>query len=1137
MSKILAVDLGVSSFGYSILQATESANRYVCVDNSVCMRDIPYNESGESAQKEHSAYRSMRRLIQKRKKRIRCVAKVFEDFGLLAYHDALQVNDPAFNSSSEHSIKNRWHLRAVDTWQRPLSKQELFALFAHMAKHRGYKSIARDDLLFELEMELGLVNPLDAGSKSGDERSQIYQALNRLEELRKKYATETITQTIHRAVQEGKLRSYRNHDDYEKMIRREDIEEEIEKIVEKQSEFGAIPFDANAQADFVDALKGCITDQDMPTIDENLFGKCSFYKTETAAPKYSYLYDLYRLYKKLSELRIDHYEITPEDRRKIVEWIQKRISQGKNTKKLTYKDLRKILGLEEDQKIFGQEDEQIIKGKRAPRTFVPFFFISDIAKFKELFSRILSHEESTQLMRQIAEILQRAKTPQEYRQKILELLTAHGIDADDREILELFKNKKPGTLELSHRYILDALPLFLEGMEEKEIQRHLGVSDSEDYGDYPKSLRHLHLGRDNLFEESENLINNHAVKSLASWALGLIADLSWRHGPFDEIIIESARDTLPEKRRKEIDKAMKEREKHLDEIIEKYKKDFPTIDRRLARKIQLWEQQEHLNLYSGQTIGMAQLLDGSADIEHIVPRTLGGLSTGYNTIVALKSTNAQKGNRLPGDWLDGDAEYRRRVEMLFSKGKIDWKKRKNLLATNLDEIFTESFDTKGLRATSYLEALVVQVLKRFYPFPDPDARRNGKAVRMIPGRTTSRARNLLRIKSKSRETNWHHAEDAMILATISRGWQNRLHRMLRENYGKSEEELQKLWKEYEPHIEGLTLRDYVAESYERFMSKGDESLFYRDMFGGVRTVSYRVDRKPLSASSHKDTVYSARHDVPTLRKPILDAFAALDVFKNRHKLSAEDFMKKYDKEIRQKLWLHRLGNYNDPSYRAVEERAAQIAATITEYQMLDAQNDKAIDERYQSRLRELLDTPIIAAGKEVRKMRFVYDKLNAIEIDRGLVETDKNMLGIYIEKGDSGKLKITRMDVNNRKELESRSGGMKVYLNEMLFLFNARGLIHYGCLRSFLINKSQAKYIALFNPRFPANPKAQPEKFSTGSQIKQVSVGSARGAIKAHLDLDGHVKSYEVIGELTPEQIETFKRESGYGGVEDPAHH
>ncbi len=1131
MKKILALDLGISSFGYTILQES-GENRYCCLDNAVVMRTPPYDEkSGESSQHQRAVQRNTRSLIQKRKNRIKCIAKIFEEFGLLSYDEAMRVNDPADNP-----IKDRWELRAVYAWQRPLSSQELFAVFAHMAKHRGYKSIATDDLLYELEKELGLLEEEMDDKVTNDEKRQVYRALHRLEELRKRYETETVTQAIHRAVQEGELRSYRNHDDYEKMIRREDIEEEIEKIVDRQRELGAFDFDTEKLTDLIDALHECITDQEMPTIDEGIFGRCSFYKEEIAAPKYSYLYDLYRLYKKVGDLRIDHYEVTPEDRLKIIQWVEERLAQGKNVKKITHKDLRKILGLSTEQKIHGMEDERIIKGKKEPRTFVPFFFISDIAKFKKPFSQIMKSPERMLIMRQLAEILQCAKTPQEYHSRIMELLKKHHIDADDREIVDLFRNKKPGTLSLSHCYIEKALPLFLEGLEEKEIQQRLGLEESENYSRYPKSLRHLHLKEGNLFEKEENPINNHAVKSLASWALGLIADLSWRYGPFDEIVIESARNALPEKRRKEIEKAMNEREKRLEEIISRYRGQFPTIDKRLARKIQLWEEQNQIDLYTGKTIGLSQLLDGSADIEHIVPRSLGGLSTRYNIIVTLKDANAQKGNRLPGEWLLGDTDYRNRVEMLFQKGNIDWKKRKNLLATNLDETYTETFDTKGLRATSYLEALVAQVLKRFYPFPDAEARHHGHAVRMIPGRTTSRARNLLRIKSKSRETNWHHAEDALILATISRGWQQRLHRMLRENYGKSEEELRKIWKEVEPYIEGMHISDYVEESFRRFMSKGEESLFYRDMFGGIRSVSYWVNRKPLSASSHKDTVYSSRHNLPTLRRSILNAFASIDIPKKRHKISAEDFMKEYNKEIRQKLWIHRIGNLNDPAYQAIEKRAAEIAETITEYRMQDAKSDKTIDERYQKKLAELLRTPIMAKDKEVRKIRFVYDKLNAIEIDRGLVETDKNMLGIAIRKSGQ-KIRIERMDVNNRDILLRKTDALIVYLNEMIFLFNTKKLIHFGCLRSYLVNNQGAKMIALFNPRFPANPKSQPKAFSTGSQIKQVSVGSTAGVIKAALDLDGRIKSYQVYGTVTPEQILWFRKESGYGGMENSAHH
>ena len=271
--KILAVDLGITSFGYAVLKKTEVENRYNCLDNSVVMRDSPYSERGESSQHERSSQRSLRRLIEKRKKRIRCVAKKLEDFGLLSYPDAMAINDPDNNP-----IKNRWELRAVEAWKRPLTAEELFAVFAHMAKHRGYKSIATDDLLHELELELGLVEKNVNEEKKADEKHQIYAALGRLEQLKEAYKSETIAQVIHRAVQEGKFRSYRNHDDYEKMIRREDIEEEIEKIIAIQRDLGGLSLSDEKAGEFIDDLQSCITDQEMPTIDPNLFGKCTFYQ-------------------------------------------------------------------------------------------------------------------------------------------------------------------------------------------------------------------------------------------------------------------------------------------------------------------------------------------------------------------------------------------------------------------------------------------------------------------------------------------------------------------------------------------------------------------------------------------------------------------------------------------------------------------------------------------------------------------------------------------------------------------------------------------------------------------------------------------------------------------------------------------
>lgn len=1126
--KILALDLGITSLGYTVFEEVEE-HSYKCLDNSVIMRDAPYDpKDGSSTQTARREQKSQRSLNEKKKKRIKDTAKVFDAFNVLGYVSCMKVQE-------KNTIIDKWKLRAEDALSRVLTPEELFAVMSHMAKHRGYKSIATDDLLYELELEYGLIDENLSEEETKDEKRQVYAALQRVKRLQNEYKTETIAQVIHRAVKEGKLRSYRNHDDYEKMIRREDIEEEIETIVKKQCELDGINLVPKQCGEFIEALHEAITDQLMPENDPTLFGKCAFYHEEIAAPKYSYLYDLFRLYKTIADLKITNHEVEAGDREKIIEYLRQKIVNGKNVAQITYKEIRKILSLDNNQKIYGKDDDIVIKGKSSARSLIKFFFISDISKFPSFVKNISAHEDNIKLFSKVSELTREHKTPKPAIKAIEALLASYKIVVDKTELLELIRNKKAGTLSMSHRFIIDALPHMMEGKSEKDVQEILGVKISEDYSGYPKSLKYLHLGKNNLFEQSQNNINNHAIKSLASWTLQRIADLSWRYGTFNEIIIESARDALPKSLKDAIDKGMREREKEIDKIIEVYKKEFPTIDRKMAKKIKLLESQKFMDLYaqgSKDNITISELFDGRADIEHIVPKSLGGLTTEYNLIIARKSDNMKKSNRLPIDWLNEDIDYIHRIEYLFKEHLINWKKRKNLLAKSLDEIFVEKSDTKGIRATSYLEALVAENLKMFYPFPNQEHRKNGIAVRNIPGKTTSKARSLLDIKSKSRETNFHHAEDALILATLSRGWQNRLHRMLKDNYGKSEAELKALWEKFTPHIEGMNISDYVKEAYERFMSMGEDGLWYKDMFGGRRSVSYWVNQKPLSASSHKDTVYSAKHAVPTLRKSILGMFDAMNVVKDRHKLDGREFLERYEKEIRQKLWLAYIGNDNDPVMRAIDQRAKEIVATLDRYD--DAKKDKERDEAFVSELNSVFKSPLIVDEKEVRKTRFVYGQLNAIFINRGLVETDKNMLGIFVAKGAKDKLSLQRMDVNNVDKLSRQVNGMKIYLNDMIYLFNDKKLIHYGCLRSYVEGRSN---IALFNPRFPANPKAQPERFSTGSQIKQVSVGSAAGIIKVHLDPNGQIKSYEKFGIIPKELEKAFLQECGYGGVENDTHH
>ncbi|MCF6331260.1 MAG: hypothetical protein L3I99_06915 [Sulfurimonas sp.] len=78
MKKILSLDLGITSIGYSILKELDN-DRYSLVDYGVSMFDKPTDKDGNSK----------KLLYSLRKKRKQNLAKLFEDFNLAKKIDLL----------------------------------------------------------------------------------------------------------------------------------------------------------------------------------------------------------------------------------------------------------------------------------------------------------------------------------------------------------------------------------------------------------------------------------------------------------------------------------------------------------------------------------------------------------------------------------------------------------------------------------------------------------------------------------------------------------------------------------------------------------------------------------------------------------------------------------------------------------------------------------------------------------------------------------------------------------------------------------------------------------------------------------------------------------------------------------------
>jgi len=328
--------------------------------------------------------------------------------------------------------------------------------------------------------------------------------------------------------------------------------------------------------------------------------------------------------------------------------------------------------------------------------------------------------------------------------------------------------------------------------------------------------------------------------------LRLIKHLHTTYGAFDEIRVESTRElSLSEDAKKEIDKANRALEKEINDIVankeyQKIAENYGKNLRKYARKILMYEEQNRRDIYTGEGIEFEDIFTNAVDLDHIVPQSLGGLSVKHNFVLVHRDSNMKKSNQLPMNFISDKQDFKNRVEDLFKEHKINWKKKINLLATTLDETFKDTFESKSLRATSYIEALTAQILKRYYPFPNQT--NNSMEVRHIQGRATSNIRKLLKVKTKVRDTNIHHAIDAILIGLTNKSWLQKLSNTFRENMGVIDDIARENIKKEIPLIEGIEPKELVEMIEDRYNEFGEESVFYKDIWGKTKAVNFWVSK-------------------------------------------------------------------------------------------------------------------------------------------------------------------------------------------------------------------------------------------------------------------------------------------------------
>ena len=411
--------------------------------------------------------------------------------------------------------------------------------------------------------------------------------------------------------------------------------------------------------------------------------------------------------------------------------------------------------------------------------------------------------------------------------------------------------------------------------------------------------------------------NPMAMRSLHQ--LRKVINMLLREGIIDqntEVHIEYARELNDSNKRQAIARWNKEREKaragYAADIVKLYKdetgKDIVPTDVDIL-KFQLWEEQGHVCLYTGEQIGLADFIGPNPkyDIEHTVPRSVGGDSTLENmTLCSSRFNRDVKKAQLPSGLSNHD-------EIMARLDK--WKEKIEELRKAADKVRTHSSMAKDMKDALIQKRHRIRLeldywegkYRRFQmtEVPEGFSRRQGAGiglvgkyaglylkslfhrkddrtksnVRVVKGATTAEYRKMWGIQDeyekKSRDNHIHHCIDAIVIACISPGEYN---------------ETARYYQQYEEYERGRANKPQFKKPWPTFTEDikalGKELLVVHDTPDNMPKQSRKKIKTPKGiiyqqgdtarGSLHSDTYYGAIEKDGEIRYVVRRALSSLE---------------------------------------------------------------------------------------------------------------------------------------------------------------------------------------------------------------------------------------------------------------------
>jgi CRISPR-associated endonuclease Csn1 len=897
----LGLDIGIGSVGWGIIDEERNI-----VDAGVRL----FPEADGSNNESRRSTRGARRLKRRRRHRLDRIESLLKENHIWPEHEKFD----------KKKSTQPYELRRKGLYEK-LTKEELTIALRHLGKRRGIHNVEVAE---------------DEKTDGASTKEQIKQN-DQL--LKNHYVCEA--QLILRE-QEGSIRGLKNR------FKTSDYVNEARKILTTQQEF----YPKEVTDEFISSYISLIETRreyfdgpgkespygwyegDKPSQEkwfENMVGKCSYFPEEFRSVKQAYSAQLFNLLNDLNNLTITRAEepkLTTEEKKEIVETVFKAKKGSPTLKKIA-----KTIDVKEED----------IKGFRIKKNNTPEF--TDLKIYKDIAKITVKEEiiENPEVLDKITWICTIYQTPTHRLEKLIEL----DLPISEEKLEQISELNYGGTHRLSLKLIQYMLPdLWDTSKNQMEILTEQGLKPKDvDYSGR-KYLPYNHINE---------MVLSPVVRRSLIQTIRVINGVIKQYGTPKEIVIELARESNSEDKRRFINQMQKENEALNKEVrakLEAAGKDGKGI----FHKLRLWHLQDGLCAYSLKPIKIEELLDNPThyEVDHVIPRSVSFDDSMNNKVLVHRDENQQKGNRTPFQYMSSGqyAKFRTQVLSWYKAGRLKRKKRDYLLEErdiNKYDVQKE-FINRNLVDTRYTTREIMTMVRQFFVSNDQEVK-----VKSINGSFTNYLRKLWDFPKDRGVDFKHHAEDALIVAMAGFIFEHKdtfapQRRLLDEGKVVHKETAEILdEKEYASEFADKwekvkAIKNYVGYKYSHKVDmKPNRQLFNETIFS-TRT----VDEDEFIINKHKN-IYDP--DYTKLKKMVFEKPEKLLMYKHDHKTfekllnvmekyrEAKNPLHQYHEETGEYLTKYAKNN-NGPVIKSVKyiEKKLGIHYSITDKYQTESKN-------------------------------------------------------------------------------------------------------------------------------------------------------------------------------------------------------